>query len=111
MSNLFRFKADLPAVDIKGHSFTYPIYGDSGELVGGFAVSFLGRLEGDLVHGFVAGVHHPAALSISLGEKVYFTPIFEKEGNREWLSAGKLTELSLNNLSVEVVAQEVKNEE
>ena len=49
---------------------TMPIYSDIGELVGSFLY-----VEYDQLHGFVAGQGHSLALSVSLGDPVFLTPI------------------------------------
>lgn len=96
MDRVFRFEAQV--IDTVPSHETFPIVDDGKKLMGSFI-----RLFGDQVRGWVAGSDSPVALSISTGDKFWFTPILDEEGT---VSYAVVSENRLGISSVQVTMAE-----
>ncbi len=95
MSNrVYKFSVELKSgVDVPSME-SFPIYEDALVLVGAFTVS-----QGDRIDGFLAGSGYPLALSVSLGDDFYFTPVEGEDGK---VSSAILSERSISAHSVKI---------
>ena len=96
MDKIYKFKVEVSGDAPSGES--YPIYDDEKhQLLGAFVVD-----KGQVLLGFISGIHHPTALYISTGDIFYFTPIDGPDGK---IAYGVVSDVSISVSSKKITAR------
>jgi hypothetical protein len=99
MGRVYKFTANISekTMDVP-YLESLPIFDEYKEIVGAFVLK-----DHDTLAGFVAGNGYPLALTVSLGDSLFFTPMEGKTGKIEF---AVLTDKSISLNSIKVRAEE-----
>lgn len=99
MGRVYKFSANISekTMDIP-YLESLPVFDEYKEVVGAFTLR-----DQDTLAGFVAGNGYPLALTVSLGDQLFFTPIEGKSGKIEY---GILSEKTISVNSIKIRAEE-----